>query len=534
MSLMALVAAMGLYLGIGLANLELPGLNNDEAFEAAHAIELLHRTPLRSESSIHAFGRDWPIMSTHIEGAFPAYLDAAAFAVFGVSTTTLRATQVVVGLIVFVLLWYIARTWFDDLTAVLAVVLCASSPPIVWWFRAGDLWRSWLPILALATMIALRSAWVSGDRRQLGLGALFFGLGVTTKILFVWLLAPVVLTLVLLPDRVKTVNRLTNFGLRGLVGGVLGSAAGLLPFLVHNFPDVPTIRFILSNVHQTELFGHRNLDLLTNLHSQVVDFLRVMGGDTLAYSAPTGLPVGAALFVAALVLSASRCLAAGAANMPDFAERLFLTLTIPAVIPLSTISTSHIGAGYLFFVLPFAWLLVAVSIRDLCERLAGRVPRRVGIAVVGMFVAVIVGYSTLMNVRVHESLQRTGGRGQWSDSIFRLTDVLESRYAGRPIIAMDWGFSRNVEVLTAGRLRPIEVYEHSLLPSPHFDEVSTRLSRDPDNVYLFHAPRHTAFHGRWEVFERSAKRLRKRIRKEEQLSDRTGEVVTLVYTVARE
>src|SRR6185369_11266711 len=75
----------------------------------------------------------------------------------------------------------------------LAVLLCGSAPTFVWWSRAGANWTVPLLPIALAMMLALTRWWRRQRVPALALAAFLFGFGVTTKILFVWLLAPLVL-----------------------------------------------------------------------------------------------------------------------------------------------------------------------------------------------------------------------------------------------------------------------------------------------------------------------------------------------------
>jgi len=532
----ALLVAAVLYFGVGLSHLETPGLEYDEAYDASIATEFLNRQPLSAQSSVHLFGREWPLMTVEIEGPTSVYLSAVAFALFGISVPCLRVTFLVVGFVTLVLLWILARRWFDDVSAAIAVLLCASAPPFVWWCRTGGHWNSPMLPIALAMMLVLPRGWTTVRSWPLAVGAFLFGLGFTTKILFVWWLAPLILTAWLTLGVGGIRDGLRRVPLAGWIAVALGLLAGLLPFLLHNLRDASTFRFVAANAFRTQLYGHSNLAVLTNLRTQVGEFARLMGGNTTAFGDPPGRAVGAVVLALSVAYIALRC--ALARHEPDgrreHARRLFLLMTVLTIVPLSTVSTSHIGATYLFVIVPFTWLLIALSLRDGWQWLRARVRRPIAELAVAGLVGLLVFHHCSMNVWIHRSLARTGGAGLWSDAISTLARRLEERYAGRPIIAMDWGFARNIEVLTRGRVRPREVYEFRSRPSPRFEAVCAGLLRDPANVYLFHVPRHTAFNGVWEIFIRTAGRLRKRVRLEEEVYERTGSPNARIYAVEDE
>ena len=108
---------------------------------------------------------------------------------------SLRLSQLAVGALALVLLWLLARLWGGDLAAAIAALLCASMPPFIWWSRAGANYTVPLLPLALGMMLALSLWWRGRRARWLALAAFLFGAGVTTKILFIWMLIPLGATL---------------------------------------------------------------------------------------------------------------------------------------------------------------------------------------------------------------------------------------------------------------------------------------------------------------------------------------------------
>lgn len=521
-SIAALLCALVLYAATGLLNLRLPGLQYDEAADAVQAMETLQGRRPSSIDTFQAFGRDWPLMMLHHIGPTSIYTSLAGFALFGVSVEVLRATQLAVGGLAIVLTWQLGRTWFGEREAMIAAWLCATAPAFVWWSRAGANYTVPLLPIALGMMLAVTRWWRTGRAAPLAAAAFLLGAGITTKILFVWMLIP--LGIVALLNARAARARLP--GPAGMAAAALACAVGLGPMLIHNLPGMATLRFILDNAAQTRVYGHNNLDFARNFARVLEEFARMLGGDTLHFDAPGGLPIGPAAvaiaFAAALIGLVRN--PAGRRHQP----RLFLTATLAGVLPASTISTSSIGATYVFVIVPFTWLLVAVAIGDAATWLAQRAPRARRWLPAAL-TAALAASGLITQARIHAFVTETGGRRLWSAAIYPLADLLETRYAGSTPIAMDWGFRRSIELLTLGRVMPREVFDFAPAPSPRFADVSAVLLREPGNVYLFHTPDATAFGGHWDVFARQAQIARKSLALVEEITDLDGRPNTRVY-----
>ncbi len=212
--------------------------------------------------------------------------------------------------------------------------------------------------------------------------------------------------------------------------------------------------------------------------------------------------------------------------------RLFLLLCVVAVLPLSTISTSGIGATYLFIIVPLAWLLIAVAGCDLAQWLTSRLGAKRATFAGSLMTAVFVLSQVAANAQIVQFFAVTGGKGLWSDAIYALADELERLAPDHPIIALDWGFARNVNFLTRNRVQLQEAYEFLPAPSPKFQDAASVLLREPANVYVAHAAGNETFRGYRDAFERQALRMHKRLQLLAAFPERDGTPHTLVYTAA--
>lgn len=527
-SLAALVVAIGIFFVVGAWDLRQPGLMSDEAADAVPALEMRAEKAPSVVENITLFGREVPLMMLHHIGPASIYTSAAGFALFGVSVEALRLSQLAVGALALVLLWLLARLWGGELAAAIAALLCASMPPFIWWSRAGANYTVPLLPLALGMMLALSLWWRGRRAGLLALAAFLFGAGVTTKILFVWMLIPLGVTVLLgvRPARLLAALRALRPAAFALV--LTAGLLGLAPLIAHNLPVAQTLNFILSNAGQTQTYGHDNLNVAANLAVVLADFGAMMGGNTLHMGIPgTGLPLGALALALAFIYMLITLFSRRRAARPGDGIRVFLLACLAGILPASTVSTSSIGATYVFILVPFAWLLIALALVDATRALTPRRPLALTVAVAALLANHAVG-----NVFVLDGLARTGGRGGWSDAIYALNASLAGDLRGRPLIAMDWGFGRNLEFLSNLQRKPTELFETRPQPSPKFNDASIVALRDPANLYLFHTPAHTFFKGHWEIFEREAQKAHKTLTLAAAFNERDGAPNTLVYTAA--
>lgn len=522
---LALILALAIYFAIGLTQLNLPGPNYDEVADAVPALEVLTgQVPTSALKSIDVLGRQLPLMMLHYIGPTSIYTSLAGFALFGVSVEALRITQLLIGALALVLLWLLARQWFDTPTAALTVLLAGTAPVFVWWNRAGVFYSSPMLPISLGMLLAL-TAWRRTRRRGWLVAASFlFGLGATTKLLFMWWLAPLFVVALIVLGRQGIWQEVRAVKMGGALLSLVAFCIGFAPFILHNIPGLDSFRFVAENAVSSRLYGHNNLDFANNLIFEATQFFRMVSGDTLEFKAPAPLPLAGIALVICLAQTIVFLARHRRRRDSVWPAHLFLVASIVLIVPLGTFSISAIGGRHLFILLPIACLLIAASLMD-----AFRASRAWKVAAATVTVALIAG-QIATNITVHQFLAQTGGRGVWSDAINELAGLLETRYAGRKPVAMDWGFERGVALLTQGRVRMTEAYEFTQAPSPKFADTSTVLLRDPDNVYLFHAPQTTAFGGHWEIFERAAMKSRKQLVLEQTLTERDGVTNTMIYT----
>lgn len=494
----SLAAGLVMLFAVGTWSLREPGLFYDEAFDAIPALQVLQGEPAECSETVRIWGRTLPLMMHPHIGATSAYTALAAFAIAGPSVESLRVSQLAVGALALILLFLLARAWFGDATAGIAVLLCGSAPAFIWWSRGGANWTVPLLPLALGMLLALTRWWRGGGPWALALAALLCGFGITTKLLFVWLLLPLALTAALTPGVREIVAKVRGASRGALLGTLLAFTVGLAPLIAHNVPKPETLRHVLRS-SVTTAWGHNNRAFLANLRYVVARFLEMLNGEVVMTAPVQSLGIGGAAFVLALVYGALRVAwsarhrrARGAEPEPgeDFPARLLLVLVPLTVLPQSTVTTSALGATYLFLIVPLTWLLVALPAGDLLA-LAGspsltRLRRAPCVAAAAGLTLVLVASHLWTNVALLRFFAATGGHGHWSDAIYRVAETLERDFAGRRVVALDWGFARSIELLTERRVRVVEGHEFLPAPTERYAERARELLAVPGAVFLVH------------------------------------------------
>ena len=92
---------------------------------------------------------------------------------------------------------------------------------------------------------------------------------------------------------------------------------------------------------------------------------------------------------------------------------------------------------------------------------------------------------------------------------------------------MDWGFSKNIQILTLGRVNPEEIYGFGKQSTDVFVGEVRKYLANPDNVYLFHSAEKAVF-PRQEAFLAEAARMGKTVTVDKVFYQQDGVLVYLL------
>jgi 4-amino-4-deoxy-L-arabinose transferase-like glycosyltransferase len=531
-----------LYLALSLYQLDLPGLSYDEALDAVPAMQMALGRPLDIVDAFDLAGREWPLMVMPYVGPTTSYLALPGFALFDVSVTTLRVTNILLGLATLLLAWGFLRDFLDARVAALSVLLLALNPTFVFWSRIGAIVS--LPMLPLS-IIVLWSLWRwyrGGRGAYLALAAFCLGLGLTTKLLFIWLWIGLAAAWLLLSPWLRPGQGwaawrwpLERSTLRTRVVALALLALGSAPLLLYNLRDPGTVQVLTANLTQTQLYGVDNRDVLANLRTVFLDDLPTLLRGAW-WSGPSGeLHVNRLALPAFLLAALALPLLCWRGRLIYSPRRLALFyVLIVAIVAQSAVTVSSLGATHLMILWPMPQALVAAALVNGAAVMLNRRPERrwlwIGLAGVAALALVVAEVRTTW--QYHQAMQRSGGTGWFSDAIYELAADLDQ--AGDwepPILALDWGFRRSLQLLTEDRVNPEERFSYAAQPDAAVEMfINWRVTQGPA-LYLLHTPAATAFPGHREVFEDAAYRHRLVPTLWKRYAQRDGEPVIEVFAL---
>jgi len=556
---MALLIAVLLYLALALTQLDLPGLHYDEAKEAGlNALEMLQRQDVQAfrASGVQIGALFLPLMVQDYIGALNVYLALPLLAVLGVTVPALRLLGVACGLATLLLVWGLgrelsSRAWAESTgpagwTGEIAALLLAVNPTFIFWSRQGIFVTNIVVTLAVASVwLALR--WQRTGRPGYLYGvAVLAGLGLWSKLLFLWVLGAMagVAATVWLASRLRgKASPLPRPSLRSLLLAGLLFLLALAPLLLFNQQTGGTVQSIFGNLGQS-YYGVENAAFVNNLAVRLGQVGTLLRGDHLWYLGATfangwTLWIGAGLVVAALILAALGWRSGrDRASLPVL---LLALLFIALLIIQSSFTVSDLFVTHYAIVQPFVVLLAALAADIILksaqqgssrERAGGRRPALLAACTV-LLVTLWFGVDVQTSLRYHQALARSGGLATHSDAIDRLAHSLDDRGAVQPL-ALDWGIDAQVRYLTANRVRPLEIfgYERLDLPDPGFADRAEQFLSDPTRLFLARSPEETVFQGRRSALQTLAAEQGKELAPLEIIYDRSGRAMFEVLQIA--
>ncbi len=547
-----MLTAILLYLALTLFQLDLPGLHYDEAKEAGlNALEMLQRQNVQAfrASGVQIGAIFLPLMVQDYIGALNVYLALPLLALLGPNVPALRLLGVACGLATLLLVWALGRdlsrraqgelTGAAGWTGEIAVLLLAANPTFVFWSRQGIFVTNIVVTLAVASVwVALR--WQrTGRPGYLYALAVLAGLGLWSKLLFLWVLGALVgvAATAWLGRRLRGgPSPLPRPALRSLVLAGLLFLLALSPLLLFNQQTSGTVQSIFGNLGQS-YYGVENAAFFANLAARLGQVGTLLRGDHLWYLGGIfangwALPIGAGLVIVALILAA-RAWRSGQdrASLPVLLLTLFF---VALLIVQSAFTVSDLFITHYAIVQPFVVLLAALAadiILNRAQRAGGSDALQAadskwgGLLALSVLLLVMlwVGMDVQTSLRYHQALARSGGLATHSDAIDRLARVMDEQGAVQPL-ALDWGIDAQVRYLTANRVRPLEIFGYERLDEPDagFAGRAEQFLDDPTRLFIVRAPEETVFRGRREVLHALAADSGRALHVQEVIYDRAG------------
>ncbi|MGQ9767099.1 MAG: ArnT family glycosyltransferase [Anaerolineae bacterium] len=548
-----LLAALFLFLVLGAYQLQLPGLHYDEAKEAGlNAMQLLLGQPVTAfrDATVQIGPWRFPLMVQDYIGALNVALAIPFLAVGGINPVALRWLPLTIGALTLICTWHVARRLGGTAAAVASVMLLAVNPSFVFWSRQGIFVTNLTALLFMASLWTGLRWWQEGRPRDLWLTALLWGLGLYAKLLFIWALgalSAVALLAWALTARARTVERRSVISsdrrgtkvVRGPSTWALAAVAFLLPLtplILFNLRTGGTLISVLGNLGRS-YYGVENAAYLANLGIRLTQVAALLRGDHFWYLGQRYANPWAVWLATALLALAALGWARSASREGSFCPPFLLSLAwLGLMVAQSAFTVSDLFITHYAILLPLvpltAGLAFAITWQNPRSADFSRLKRLKSLLPGLALLAVLAwaGTDAWTTVRYHRILAITGGYNAHSEAINRLAAYLDEKGYTAPVM-LDWGIDAPVRFLTAGRVKPIEVFGYDRLdaPDPGFAARVADWLNDNNTVFVGPAPEKAVFRGRVEAMAALASQHRRLWLQEAWFLQRSGEVLFVIY-----
>jgi dolichyl-phosphate-mannose-protein mannosyltransferase len=455
-------AAILVFIQLASWHVSVPGLFFDEVIQNVSAFAFV-KGGLPGESIVlHAGGPQLRLGSHAMNLMTVPYVGDvknAAFVpvaeLFDFTVKSVRYLSIAVAALGMAATYAFGRRLFENsLIPALALVLLAVDPSFIFFSRVDFGPTVFMVLLKAVGGWQLLRWWKTNSRWSLALGAFALGLGVYDKVNFAWVLgaAAIAVAVVAGPAVWRRLNA------RVLLLGAGAFVAGCLPLIIYN------LRTDLASLHSLDT-GHQHVagSYLSNVRDRFGVLSDLLDGSAVAdlIRAPfpshfVELPLlfalaGVAVCVQLLrVRPLTRELRAGAFLVLSTVVLMLIAASAGSINPLR-FNGHHVLLAYPFPHLVLALLVVQVG---RAASLRARAPRRRAVfaSATALLAAAPVTLALISSVGMLRTLDRTGGHGVWSDSVYDLERTVLREHDGQPVVPLDYGFGGNVVGLSQGRL----------------------------------------------------------------------------------
>jgi len=509
-------------------NISLPGLQYDECLAAAPAVNFVtgntHTEPMQiTPSVVHIFGRPLPVMVMTYIGPVKTLLHIPIFFIGGISPLTVRLLPIIVVALSILLTFSITQSLFDTWSARATVLLIAVDPSFVY-YLTRDVGPSALQVLfKLLSLLLFIQWWKTNRSLYFVMAALPLGLGVSHKVDFIWVIGG--LTVALVPILGRQLLQRMNWSL--VLGGVIAFAVGAAPIVAFNIASggVTFLPFVTKLSAEASAGG---VSVGAHTAERFDQLIGLLNGEqlTLLFSGSALLvkPISQ-LIPVSLGLSALSFILLSFQRGRTISIRPLVGLWLYSIIVFgatlfspTTLSTHHLLTLY-----PMLHMIIAASVGIFRE--GSPLMRRLWIG--RIFVASLFFASLAATLEIGSSLRATGGTGYWSNAIYDLNHYLLRRQSS--VVAMEWGFTNNLIVLSKGELKIQRPYRDAWKDPLSAETVAPYLDREA--VYLFHTSEYANFQSPFSALEEASHNHGFELVRETSFSQRDGKEVYTLYRI---
>jgi len=497
----------------------LPGPWDEETLAAKFAMQML-LTNRVDGYSITILGKQFLMAEWAAEGALQAYSLVPFFGLLGVNVMSMRFSGIFYSAIGLVFFYFLARRTFSRKTAIAATSVLASMPSFFLVTRLGDWAPSILFPIAAMLLWATAEFYLTKKRAWLLCSAFLAGLGLNSKLVFLWLVIAIFCCGILKPSGRRT---LRGLGFREVCLATLFFLLGSIPFLIFvalNFGQISTL-YTGAATQALSAYPQHAIVRLGHIYA-------LLAG---TYFSPPGLfgewhpnPT-AAIIVILCVLFLCVLTWSGFVKHTRNAREATLLLLLTIVFVPTLVSPTHYVPINLWILLPILALAVGATFERFISY-RGRW-RLVGV----MLVTVLVLSNCIVGTQYYASMTNSNGLASRGTVIYYcIAEYLDEYNISHPI-AMDWGFNNVIPVLTQNRVQPIDKIPWIGTSDNAWVVRTEEYVKSGGNRYLFWIMEGARTFDPFKEFERIAQETGHGVRLETRFVATDGTVMAGIYRV---
>jgi len=473
-------------IGFARQNLSAPGLYYDEAVFGGLAKDFItghDRLHTPGFELVTIFGRPFPVFVQFYLGALKSWTLIPALALFGPSTAVLRLTSLMWALLALFFLMIGVRRCLGLRAALIAGVVLISDP--AYFFLSVLDWGAAISSL-FCRCVAFYLAVIWWEKRRAGwlfLSAFFLGLGVFNKVDFVAFFIGGGIAAFCFYGRALWAIFRARPPL--LLAGVSGFLLGTGPMIFHLGHVVTFTASGQNSAGPNEL--SEKLHTLGAMYdgSYFYRLMREGGIFSRMYTHSAGFhslfPLILLLVITLLVATAILGRNKEQRTASGFLLLGFVLTTVIVVLIPGAVRIHHAILAF-----PFPQLMIAACSSFLWDHSWRHATLRVVRVAICTVIILLVASQLRTISKTEDLINRTGGRGRWSNSFDRFCLKNRNR-ADLTIISLDWGFNEQLAFLT----------DAPKLVEP-FWALATRETLPPlpnksENIYLTHSPDYSLY-----------------------------------------
>lgn len=523
------------YFILQLLNIKLPGLYADEALPACGSLQIIKNTP-PFLPSIKIFNINFPLMlGCEYETALESYILLPFFWLLGINVIALRFAPILISAVMLVFMYFFLKDFFDKQVGLLTIFLLLINAVFLLETKLGLNSASMLHFTAMAALWSLFRWYKGKPDKYLYWGIFLFGLGISIRVWFLWFVNGMLILALMFNCQLR--KRMKGDLHRYVIIGLIVFLAGHILFICYNLRSgFSTIKYIFGHFSETQDLEN-NFNYLQNLQTRLSIFIGYLKGvfpiqiqgswnNRVSAKEISANHLYPFLFLSTIIwLFFSTVF-----NKTRFPKKRiwFILILFSSILLQSPFTLSSLGGPHLFILYPLVQVVLGLALVDILQNFKKNKILFVIISLIILAFVFLELNNTIRNNYIY--FNRTGGTGNNSDSIYKLSQYLKDHKIYKPMV-MDWGIYHDLVFLSQGKIIPRTFADVGQGHKKDDFIRDFKAAFNNNNIYLFHSPEFANRPEVYPIFEDIVRTLNKNIKEEAVFYQRDNRPVFIIYSV---